>query len=79
MPDPNHWQPIDTAPRDGTTIIVWPPTWRGATSCATWDDGLHAIRPRPHWRRLDALGNGRLCPPPTHWRPVLAGPGVIND
>lgn len=79
MTDPTDWQPIDTAPQDGTIIIVWPPTSRGVTSCASWEDGRYAIRPRPYWRRVDALTVAEsLLNPPTHWRPVLKGPGADN-
>jgi len=83
MPDPNHWQPIDTAPKNGTIVIVWPPTSSGVTSCAScasWDDGSDTSRPRHYWRRVDALTAAEsLLNPPTHWRPVLAGPGATND
>jgi hypothetical protein len=71
----SDWQPIDTAPMDGTPIIVWPPSWRGVTSCARYDDDRHSRAPRPYWHRGDALNitNSRTNPP-THWRPCLEGP-----
>lgn len=69
------WQPIESAPKDGTYVIVWPPTWPSATSCARWDADPYAVRSRPFWRRLDAVGvNDSRDYPPTHWRPVLDGP-----
>lgn len=70
-----NWQPIETAPKDGTIICVWPPTWEYALSCAYWDNDEYATRARPFWRRLDAdmitLSRKKQ---PTHWAPVPDGP-----
>ena len=74
-PVPPDWRPISTAPKDGTVIIVWPPTKPGQTSCARYNNGHMSEIPRPYWQRLDTrfpLESLRL--PPTHWRPVLPGP-----
>lgn len=72
----DDWQPIKTAPRDGTPVIVWPPTYPGATSCAWWNSDAYAKCPRPFWDRADASLKSRSRDlPPTHWRPVLRGPG----
>jgi hypothetical protein len=71
----DDWQPIETAPRDGSIIIVWPPSCPGATSCARWVEDALKVRPRPHFARLDTPTPSRDHGlPPTHWRPVLAGP-----
>jgi hypothetical protein len=53
------WQPIETAPHDGTYVIVWPPTWTGVTSCARWNDMGRITVSRDN--------------PPTHWT-LLAPP-----
>lgn len=71
-----NWQPIETAPRDGTRILVWPPTWTGTLSVAAWDEDQYVKRPIPYWRRIDAgnlvsVSRGR---PPTHWAPIPSGP-----
>lgn len=69
------WPPIETAPRDGTLVIVWPPTYSGATSCARFNDDRFAKKPRPYWNRSDTAFTGASRGnPPTHWRPVLSGP-----
>lgn len=69
------WQLIETAPRDGTAVIVWPPTSPELTSCARYDDDRYAKKPRPYWRRRDALQTlDSRRNPPTHWRPCLSGP-----
>lgn len=68
-----EWQPIATAPTDGTVIIVWPPTEPDRTSCARYNTGAYIQL--PHWRRLDSsFPLESLRNPPTHWRPVLPGP-----
>jgi hypothetical protein len=69
------WQPIETAPKDGTTILVWPPTWIGCISCAKWSEDQHANRPRPFWSRFDShRDSDSRSKPPTHWAPLPAGP-----
>ena len=65
----SEWMDISTAPKDGTYIIVWPPTWPGVTSCAKWDKDEFEINPKPYWRRIDAGGRTSIDrgKPPTHW------------
>jgi hypothetical protein len=69
------WHPIETAPKDGTYVIVWPPTWTGVTSCARWHTDEYAKKPRPYWSRTDDLGRVSVSRenPPTHWT-LLAPP-----
>lgn len=71
-----NWQPIETAPKDGTKIIVWPPTWTGTLSTAAWNDDKYAKRPRPYWKRGDDHGSSTVSRGrnPTHWAPIPAGP-----
>ncbi len=71
-----NWQPIETAPKDGTHVIVWPPTWDGVTSCAYWDDDKYAKRPRPFWKRSDDLNRVSISrgKQPTHWMPNIEPP-----
>jgi hypothetical protein len=74
------WLPIETAPKDGSYVFVWPPLWNGTIGCACWDEDGFARRPRPFWRRLDDMG--RITESrdnqPTHWRPLLAPPAAIS-
>ncbi len=64
------WKPIDTAPRDGSRVLLWLPG-RGAawgcwgiapddatTSDPCWHDGHHAFSHPWGW------------PPPSHWLPI---------
>jgi len=67
-----EWQPIETAPRDGTFILVAPGIWnRVNCSIARFDDDKNAKKPRPFWSRLDDLGrvSHSRDNPPTHWQP----------
>jgi hypothetical protein len=59
----SEWQPIDSAPHDGTWILAVGPDWDGPVMCA--------------WLMNDRVGravwtfHGGECPdedrPPTHW------------
>lgn len=58
----SEWQPIETAPKDGTEILVF-------------DDGAYIVTP---WIEGDDQSgwwdNGFMDPPPTHWMPLPAPP-----
>lgn len=71
-----NWMPIDSAPKDGSYVIVWPPTRRGAISCARFDNDSYSKNPRPYWNRLDARISASRDNPPTHWMPVFDGPDI---
>lgn len=67
----DEWQPIETAPKDGSYIRVYPPTWDEVESCAWWNADEYAKKPLPFWSRTDCIGtsNSRQNPP-THWMPI---------
>jgi len=72
------WQPIDTAPKDGTAVLVYPGTWSGrSASIAKWESDKYAKKPRPYWSRDDDLGRVTFSRerPPTHWKPLPLPPG----
>lgn len=72
-----QWQPIETAPKDGTSILVFPPTWvNKPCSIAKWDTDQYAKKPRPYWRRDDDQGQVSYSrnTPPTHWLPLPEAP-----
>lgn len=60
-PTPSRWQPIETAPKDGTWIVV---TRGEIAHVVLWffDD----------WAREDMW----VVPPPTHWMPLEPYPAV---
>lgn len=78
MIEQDLWQPIETAPRDGTYVLVYPPIWGGPTcSIAQFDNDGFARKPRPFWYRIDADSQTRSREkPPTHWQPMPAPPGT---
>lgn len=63
-----EWQPIETAPRDGTKIIVFRPIF----------DGTYIPRVGVDWFGLyggeGTWGRSRKDTPPTHWMPFPAPP-----
>lgn len=73
------WQPIETAPKDGTYILVFPGLWTDVTcSIARYDYDTHARNPKPFWKRVDDMGlvsRSRSCQP-THWMPLPEPPEV---
>lgn len=62
------WQPIATAPRDGTRVLVKGGRGFGtmAASFSEIDDG---------W----LTRGGVICPAPTHWQPLLPPPAQEDD
>ena len=64
------WQPIETAPKDGTNVLLWWPFWcKGRPTIGYF--GFHGIQ---QWAAPECLeGDGD---PPTHWMPLPAGPGA---
>lgn len=71
-----NWQPIETAPKDGTYVLVYPGAYtKIPMSIARWDDDRYASRPRPYWRRLECkdITTSRINHP-THWAPMPEPP-----
>ena len=61
----SRWQPISTAPRDGTHILVCAPSVIRPALAAYDVSG---------WARI---GLGDLHYEPTHWQPLPAVPSVL--
>ncbi len=72
-----QWQPIETAPKDGTYVLVVPPT-HSSVSCsvARFDNDRYSRKPRPFWNRSDGWGRVSVSrdTPPTHWMPLPKPP-----
>jgi hypothetical protein len=61
------WQPIATAPCDGTRVLTYREGWQEHTTVAWFNStGCGAACWVPVW--------GSQCPPPTHWTPLPAPP-----
>lgn len=63
--DAQLWQPIDTAPKDGSEIELWD----GSVRRARWGDRIVGKINLPCF-----LSRGITVAYPTHWRPLPKGP-----
>jgi len=77
----NEWQPIETAPKDGTWVLLFVPAEipdedRGRHICAgQWSDQLNGRTAPPRW--MFAWFDGGYygyAGPPTHWMPLPEPP-----
>ena len=59
------WQPIETAPKDGTEFLAYDPDL--GIVIADWDDGWH-------YDCFDSDGMGFYDQEPTHWQTLPAKP-----
>ena len=68
------WQPIETAPRDGTRIVAWVDgqNWRRCEVILWWRPSSSADA---RWHR-DAERTLAVSGTPTHWMPLPEAPGV---
>ena len=70
----SNWQPIDTAPKDGTDILLFR---SGAVHRGRWEKQRYHERPKPYWSDDLERGLGVIwCRehPPTHWMPLPEPP-----
>jgi hypothetical protein len=71
----DDWRPIETAPHDGTRVLVLIPPGadgRRSVEIAAWDDERFNKRPHPFWaweRRFLGVATMKDMPP-THWMPL---------
>ena len=63
------WQPIETAPKDGSCILAWWPHWRSRAVIAYWST-------QDCWASIDAL---TWDIPPTHWMPLPNPPTDLHN
>jgi hypothetical protein len=61
----SEWQPIETAPKDGTDILVW--MFGNSMAVVFYDDNLD----HP-WHTMDGPAYHKEAP--THWMPVPEPP-----
>jgi hypothetical protein len=70
------WQPIETAPKDGTRVILWAPDYCDYAVGGEWCDRVGA------WdAECGMMDDGPAmfedeCDGPTHWRPFPAPPAI---
>lgn len=68
---PDEWQPIETAPKDGTRFLAWMPWFDGP--CAVelwWEDGAWQMRDRKFTMGCRATHWHPMPPPPALRRPA---------
>lgn len=58
------WQPIETAPKDGTPVLV---ENKGLVTVARWNDGRGLFELVDG---VDSCGDPSVYPDPTHWHPL---------
>jgi hypothetical protein len=58
-----EWQPIETAPKDGTTVIAYRPTTPPHV------EGMHYVEGSWYWS-YDGDGPNEFDVQPTHWLPL---------
>lgn len=65
----SEWQPIETAPKDGTPVFLWPGVeiWTGCTvpAVAAWASNIFG------WICFSSGASGEIA---THWMPLPAPP-----
>lgn len=73
------WQPIETAPQDGTQILAVGPAWYGGRQPADqhvficyWWVGNRSNKSR--WNQLNGCGES-----PTHWMPLHKLPTASDN
>lgn len=79
--DARDWQPIATAPRDGTVILGWFPYYAsteegGQVFVMRWNDEHYVDAPRPYFEASGWVWGKRdqRKKQPTHWQPLPAPP-----
>lgn len=73
--DMSEWQPIETAPKDGSVIYLWDAHYRCRVTGAKWDfhywmNGVS--QGEKSWGAGDR--DGPFCGKPTHWMPIPSPP-----
>lgn len=65
-----EWQKIETAPKDGTQIMIYDPA-NGGCNTAAWLDGV--------WDNAQADRGQYEYPSATHWMPLPAPPSASRS
>lgn len=68
----SEWQPIETAPRDGTEILGW---CEIGVVVVSWNEQRFHKNPKPYWdsNRQSVTWMREYCQP-THWQPLPQPP-----
>lgn len=73
------WQPIETAPKDGTRVLLrWESGNHIRVACGDFDMDRYNRKPRPYWSHDLERAFGKIdarINPPKYWMPI---PGSIS-
>lgn len=71
-----EWQPIETAPKDGTVVLLAGPEFEHGCVIAFWSDPSvgDTTEEDAGWYESESDSH-RLFGTPTHWMPLPATPG----
>jgi hypothetical protein len=78
------WQPIATAPKDGTRILLFRPTADCALHCVIgyWNNDTRRHSPRPYWshdaEHVFGIKEARRSQP-AFWMPLPEGPALQSE
>ena len=64
-----NWQPIETAPKDGGTMILWEPSLNDKVTTGYWYKNILSWRDGDWW-----IEGGQITGQPTHWMPFPEPP-----
>ena len=75
------WQPIETAPKDETRILLWSTMFGGRAIGGRWNTDRYAKRPRPFWDTDGQLGgkDAHRVRHATHWQPLPETPAAARS
>ena len=81
----SEWQPIETAPKDGTRVMLWRgpanfgnraemviTEWHDGAWC--WPDGVGSVSTHGEWTEDDILNGYEDAVNFTHWMPLPPAP-----
>jgi hypothetical protein len=70
----SEWQPIETAPTDGTWVLVWGPSQRWSSVMMAWF-ALNHRSGKAYWKDSTEWDDYELVDDqPTHWMPLPEPP-----
>ena len=68
----SEWQPIETAPKDGTKVLLV--SNRGQVYIGQYDDDRWVRKPEPYWCIAGMPKTHARAQRPTHWMPLPEPP-----
>ena len=69
----SNWQPIETAPRDGTEVDIWVREYLGWGKVSDKGHRITNVR----WMECNKRWDNNLATDiPTHWMPIPEGPSA---